>query len=110
MRLEILNGTLGIAGINDIRDIGEERLVQLGLQFGKAMNLNDLAFFYMKDRDWIVINKAHESYEFYLDIIQSYLQLSESLRQEAINLAPHEVIRDAFFILDGVIRNRAQIY
>ena len=110
MRLEILNGTLGIAGINDISDIGEVRMEQLKLQFGRAMNLNDLAFFYMKDRDWIVINKAHERYEFYLDVIQAYLQLSESSRQEAMNIAPHEVIRKAFFILDGVIRNRVQIY
>lgn len=110
MKLEILNGTLGIAGINDIRDIGEERMVQLTLQFGKAMNLNDLAFFYMKDRDWIVVNKAHERYEFYFDIIQSYLDLSESSRKEAMNLAPNNVTKNALFILDNVIRDRAQIY
>jgi len=110
MRLEILNGELGIAVIDKVKDLGHIQIEMIKKQMQKGANLNDLAFFYIPDRDWIVINKSHKLYRVYMEIIPIYLELSEESRKKCVEKAPTETIKMAYTILDSVIRNRALIY
>lgn len=110
MKLGILNSELGIAVIDGLEDLGYIQTERIKKQMPEGAKMNDLAFFYMADRDWIVINKAHELYEYYSEIIPLYLELSEEGRKKSVVAAPTETIKAAFYILDGVIADRALIY
>jgi len=109
MRLEFVNKELGIAAIDSIEDLGEIQVSHLKMQYGQNANLDELAFFYMSDRDWIVINKSHPRYDFYLQIMIVYLALSPEGRNKAKEQAPENVIKRALYILDGVIKDRERI-
>lgn len=110
MKLGILNADLGIAVVDSMDDLGDFYTELLKKQMPDGANLCDLAFFYMNDRDWIVLNKSNKRYEFYEEIIQVYLELSEEMRKKCFEEAPTGTIKNAFRILDSVIINRALIY
>lgn len=109
MRLGILNEELGIVVIDSLDDLGNIQSEQIRKQMPEGTNLSDLAFFYMPDRDWVVINKDHELYWYYSEIIPAYLELSEKSRKECVEKAPTDTTKRAFYILDSVIRDRALI-
>lgn len=110
MRLGILNSELGIAVIDGIEDLGYIQTQQIMRQIPEGTELNDLAFFYMSDRDWIVINKNNYLYWYYSEIIQIYLELSAESRKECIAKAPTATVKSCLRMLDSVIRYRALIY
>ena len=110
MNIGILNEELGIVVIYSLADLGYIQTVLIEKQMPEGANLNDLAFFYMPDRDWIVINKAHDLYWYYSEIIPIYLTLSEKSRKESMKAAPTETVKAALHILDGVIADRLLIY
>lgn len=110
MRLEILNEKLGICTIKGLRDLGSIQKQEIMSQMPEKMKPDDLAFFYMPDRDWIVINRNHELYEYYAQIIQDYLELSEEGRKQAVAQAPVKEVVQGLRILDGVILRRKAIY
>lgn len=111
MKIEIVNEYLGIVGLNSIEDLGEVQVWQLKKQYGGNTNLSRLTFFYMPDRDWIVINKSHPKYDMYLQIIEAYLLASQDGRNEAHEraLTMKAPIKSALYILDGVIADRKRI-
>lgn len=109
MKLGILNEELGILMIESSDDLGQIQSEQIKKQMPEGVNLKDLAFFYMPKRDWVVINKDHELYGYYSEIIPVYLELSEKSRKECIEEAPTATLKCAFRILDGVIRDRVLI-
>lgn len=109
MRLGVLNGKLGIFAIDGLEDLGALQEKQLRRQMPEGAGLNDMAFFYMGDRDWIVINRSHELYEYYTTIISCYLELSEDGRREAAANAPSSEVREALRILDDVLWRRGLI-
>lgn len=110
MRLGILNKKLGVFAIEGLGDLGGIQEQKIVSQMPEGAKLDDLAFFYMKDRDWIVVNKIHRLYEYYAQIIQDYLELSEEGRKQAAEQAPMEEVVDALRILDGVIWRRKQMH
>lgn len=110
MRLGILNGELNICTIDGLEDLGAIQEERIREQMPEGARLEDLAFFYMPDRDWIVVNRSHRLYEYYTQIIQDYLELSEEGRKQAAEQAPMEEVVDALRILDGVIWRRKQIH
>ena len=107
MRYGILNSELGIAVIEGIEDLENMQVRLLEEQLPDGAVLNDLAFFYMPDRDWIVINKSHSLYEYYSELIPTYMELSADSRKKVRSTAPTDTIKEAFDILDGVIRRRS---
>ena len=106
MNIGILNEKLGIVVIDSLDDLGYIQTQQIKKQLPVGAELKDLAFFYMPDRDWIVINKSHILYDFYSQIIPTYLELSEKSRKECIAEVPADAIKRAFCILDDVILSR----
>ena len=110
MKLEILNAELGIAGIDTIDDIGECYIKELKKKFGDDVNLNEITFLYIEDRDWIVLNKSHVRYSYYLDVIQTYLVLSDTSKIEAIKMAPFDFIKQLFYELNVVVNKRNALY
>ena len=106
MNIGILNEKQGIMAVDSLDDLGHLQIMQIKKQMPEGAKLSDLAFFYMVDRDWIVINKNHALYEFYSNIIPDYLELSEKSRKEFVVKAPTEIIKIAMNILDDVIRYR----
>lgn len=110
MKLGILNSDLGIAVIDSIEDIGKIQLERVKKQMPEGAKLKDLAFFYMADRDWIVINKNHCLFEYYSQIIPAYLELSAESRKKAYDGVPNRTVREGFDILEDVIRKRLLIY
>lgn len=109
MRLGIINAELGICGIDSIEDLGAIQEERIKAQMPENTCLGDLAFFYMYDRDWIVINRSHALHEPYTEIIQSYLGMSEEERRKLYIQTPTN-IKGALRILDGIISRRALIY
>ena len=110
MKLGILNSELGIAVIEGIEDLGDIQVQIIKKHMPEGVSLNDLAFFYMPDRDWIVINKSHHLYEYYSQIVPTYLELSVDHRKEAYAAAPTDTLRLGFDILDEVITQRLLIF
>ena len=110
MNIGILNEKLGIMTIDTLDDLGYVQVTRIKKQMPEGATLENLAFFYMADRDWIVINRAHALYEYYSEVIPIYLELSEQSRRECVKTAPGKAIRRAFNMLDGVIRDRALIH
>ena len=110
MRLGILNGELGICTIDGLEDIGAIQEKRIREQMPEGVRLEDLAFFYLPDRDWIVINRSNKLHEYYALIIQDYLELSKDGRRQAAEQAPTEEVSEAFRILDDIIFRRSLIY
>lgn len=110
MKIGILNEELGIAVIDSIEDLGHIQINKIRKQIPEGSELNDLVFFYMADRDWIVINKSNKLYDQYVQLIPAYLNLSEGSRKEAYVAAQNDMIMAAFDILEDVIRKRILIY
>ncbi len=114
MKIGILNKNLKIMVVDSLDDLGYIQTQQLKKILPEGAEPNDLAFFYMPDRDWIVINKSHILYDFYSQSIITYLELSESgrkecveaARKECVEAAPIDTIKQAFKILDDVILSR----
>lgn len=106
MRYGILNSELGIVVVEGIADLGDIQVRLLEKQMPEGASLNDLALFYMYDRDWIVINKSHHLYEYYSQIVPIYLELSADSRKKAYSAAPTDNIKRCFDILDDIIRRR----
>ena len=110
MKLGILNERLGVCTIEGLGDLGGIQEQKIVSQMPEGVRPDDLVFFYMADRDWIVINKSHELYEYYAQIIQIYFELSEGDRKWAAEQAPAEETVRAFRILDDVIYRRKLIH
>lgn len=110
MKIGILNSELGIATIDSTDDLGIIQINEIERQRPEGAEFDHLAFFYMADRDWIVINKSHNMYKYWLDIIMIYLKLSENSRKKAYEEAPNDTIRSGFDILEDVIKARILIY
>ena len=106
MKVGILNSELGIVVMDSLDDLGYLQVQQLIRQIPKGVELNDLAFFYMADRDWIVLNQRHKLYRFYSEIIPTYLKLPENKRREVFAEAPRDGEKRALAILDKVILKR----
>lgn len=106
MKLGVLNGELGIFVVDGLGDLGALPEKRLRSQMPKGAELGDLAFFYVPDRDWIVVNSSHPFAEYYAEIISCYLELSEEGRREAVANAPTDVVKAALRILDDVIWRR----
>lgn len=109
MNIGILNEKQGIMVVDSLDDLGYIQIELIKKQMPEGAKLSDLAFFYMSDRDWIVINKTHKLYWYYSDIIPIYLELSAESRKECVAKAPTDTTKRAFYILDSVIRDRALI-
>lgn len=110
MRYGILNRELGIAVIEGIEDLGDIQVRLLKEQMPEGADLKDLAFFYMYDRDWIVINKSHCLYEYYSELIPTYMELSADSRKEVQSAAPTYTVKSGLDLLDDVIRRRILIH
>ena len=110
MKIGVLNEKLGIMVVEGLEDLGHIQTEQIKEQMPEGAELKDLAFFYMPDRDWIVLNNSHEMYWYYSEIILIYLELSVESRKKAYIKAPTDTIKKAFDILDDVIRQRFLIY
>lgn len=109
MRLGILNKKLGVCTIDGLEDLGTIHEKHIREQMPKGARLEDLVFFYMPDRNLIIVNMSHELYEYYAQIIQNYLELSEEGRNQAAEQAPVEEVTRALRILDDVIWRRRLI-
>lgn len=105
MRFGILNEELGIATIEGIDNIGYLQAEEMKKGLPDGVDLDTLAFFYMKDRDWIVINKKHPLVGFYSQIIPDYLELSADSRIKVREEVPN-AFKGIFEMLDSVIRDR----
>lgn len=111
MNIGILNSELGIVVVDSLIDLGHIHIEQIKKQLPEGVNVNnDLVFYYMEDRDWIVLNKSHVFYEVYLKIIETYLVLTDEGRQKARETAPTEKILDGLNILEDIIRRRTLIF
>ena len=110
MKLSILNADLGIAGVDSPDDLDNSHVDMIKKQMREGDRLENFVLFYIPDRDWIVINKNHKLYEEYLEIITCYLELPEISRNECAELAPTEMIKNVFAMLDAVIIRRTLIY
>lgn len=107
MRLGILDAELGICAIDGLEDLGAIQERRIREQMPEGARLEDLAFFYMPDRDWIVVNRGHRLSGCYADIIKIYLELSPKGRKQC---AACGEVRDALKILDDIIFRRRLIY
>lgn len=76
MLMEIISVDQGIASISGGEDMDGTQLEELKKGIPENAGLKDLVFFYIPDRDWIVINRDHTLYD-------DYLQLSWALRRSA---------------------------
>lgn len=110
MNIGILNEKHGIMVLEGIEDLGHLQVEMIKRKLPEGCNLNDFAFMYMPDRDWIVINKGHRMYDFYSQTIPVYLELSADTRQKCTEQAPVETIKQAWRILDDVIYRRKLLY
>lgn len=110
MRIGVLDEKLGIMVVEGLEDLGYIQTKQIKMQMPEGATLNDLAFFYMPDRDWIVINKGHKLYDLYSQIIPCYLEMSVECRKKAHTAKLIDTVKNAFDILDDVIRQRFLIY
>lgn len=110
MRYGILNKALGIAVIEGVEDLGDIQAHIYEEQMPEGAGLKDLVFFYMPDRDWIVINKNHRLYEFYSEFISTYLELSADSRKEVHSAVLTDSIKEGCNILDDVIRRRILLH
>lgn len=110
MRLGILDAELGICTIDGLEDLGAIHERRIREQMPEGARLEDLAFFYMPDRDWIVVNRSHRLQEYYTLIIQDYLGLSEDVRKKVVGQAPTKEVFEALRILDDIIFRRRLIY
>lgn len=110
MKLGILDSTLGIAVIDSLEDLGHIHTQKIKSVLPKGKQLKDLVFFYMSDRDWIVMNKSHKNYEFYAFLITTYLTLSNEKRKIVRNEAPTEEVKIAIQLLEDILNKRNFIY
>lgn len=110
MKIGILNSELGIASIDSTDDLGIIQINEMEKHRPEGAEFDQLVFFYMPCRDWIVINKSHNLYKYWIDIITVYLQLSENSRKRAYVEAPNDTIRAGYDILEDVIKERILIY
>ncbi len=110
MRFGVINKKLGICIVEGLEDLDAIQWKKIGTHMPEGARMEDLAFFYMPNRDWIVVNKSNELYEYYAQIIQCYLELSEDGRKQAVEQAPMDEVVRALRILDDVIRRRKLIY
>lgn len=110
MRFGILSEEHKIMVVEGIEDISEIQMREIKRNFPERQKLENMVFFYMPDKDWIVINRGHTLYDFYLQLISAYLELPEQQRKACMVEAPTATIKNAFYILDEVIYNRALIY
>nr|WP_296458299.1 hypothetical protein [uncultured Acetatifactor sp.] len=107
MRLGILDAELSICTIDGLEDLGAIQERRIREQMPERARLEDLAFFYMPDRDWIVVNRGHRLSGYYADIIKTYLELPPKGRKQC---AACGEVRDALKILDDIIFRRRLIY
>lgn len=103
MRIKIVNGEHGIGACNS------EDVPGWVMAHGSA---KDVAFFYCHERDFIVLNEDNVNYDFYLMIIQNYLEFSNRSRRELKEFVADTNIRAyrALQCLDYIIRVRRNLY
>lgn len=78
MKIEILNAEHGIGSCN-VEDIPE-----WATKYGSA---KDVAFFYCRERDWIVLNKDNVNYEFYKMVVEEYPLLCDADKRHMSDIA-----------------------
>lgn len=103
MRIKIIDGEYAIGSCN-VEDIPE----WVG-RFGK---IEEVAFFYYHERDWIVLNEDNPNYEIYKIIVQGYLELSNEGKKEFAESAIgiKRECADACRVLNYVLRIRRKLY
>lgn len=107
MRLEIIDAGLGIAAVNNIKDLdGYTEIIKK--VYGENVDFTQITVLYLQERDWIIINKEHPLHRIYLDIIQAYLELSEDNRNMAVMNAPTDTVKNLLFLLNEIINKRQQ--
>lgn len=106
MKIGILNEKHGIVVVDGLEDLGYIQIELIEKQMPKGAKLSDLAFFYMADRDWIVINRDHALFEFYSEIMPIYLELSSESRKKCMEEKTMASFKEAFSLLNSVIRYR----
>lgn len=104
---EVVDKKLKIASIDSIQDIRvcEWWSIKNYLKVNE-LNIDQITFFYIKENEYIVLNKKHGKYEFYLDLIRAYLSVDDALRREFVMNAPSPSIRFALRELDKIIMER----
>lgn len=107
MRLGILDAELDICAIDGLEDLGAIQERRIREQMPEGARLEDLAFFYMPDSDWIVVNRGHRLSGYYADIIKMYLELPPKGWKQC---AACGEVKDALKTLDGIIFRRRLIY
>lgn len=110
MKLSILDEELSICTIEGLDDLAPVYDKELRAAVPEGERPEDMVFFYMAERDWIVINKSHALYEVYLNLMISYLGLSTEARKDIGVYAPTEGTRKALRILNDIIIRREMIY
>lgn len=110
MRFGIIDEESGIFTIEGVEELGGIQERRIRIQMPEEAKFDDLAFFYISDRDWIVLNRSHIMYEYYAIIVSCYLKLSAEGRRESARRAPTDTVRKALRILDDVIMRRALLY
>lgn len=110
MRLGVLNAELSIFTIEGLKELESIQEKYIKVQMPEGAKSDDLTFFYISSRDWIVLNRNHALYEYYATIISCYLELSVEGRRESVRRAPTDGIRKALEILDNVIMHRSLMY
>lgn len=103
MNISILNEEYGISSCNN-EDIPESIT-----KIGPAQNV---AFFYCKKRDRIVLNKDNVNYNFYKVLIESYFLLDNERKRDCMKVALKED-RKAYIALchiNWIIRVRRKLY
>lgn len=104
MRIKFLNEEYGI-GSCKAEDI-PEWVTKLGCE-------KDVAFFYCKERDWIVLNEDHVNYEIYKLLIETYLSFDDIQRKKLMMLfllKDSKKIYVALRNLNWIIRVRRKLY
>lgn len=110
MNFGILNEKHAIMVFDGIENLGHLQTEQIKQCMPEGTELKALVFFYMPDRDWIVLNREHTMYDFYSETLPVYLELSTEERQECKEQAPVKSIKEAWKMLDDIIFRRSLLH
>ncbi len=90
-----------------ISDMSQEVRKDYIEQF-KDDHFENMSFFYLAGKDTIVLNKDHSDYEFYVFLVENYLEFDEEKRNILREQSP-ETIKDTIQSIDVVINHRMKV-
>lgn len=103
MSYSVISSTYNIHSCS-IVDVSQEIKDQYIEQSGND-TLEKLSFFYLVDKDIVVLNKDHSNYDFNVFLVANYLEFDETKRNVLREQSP-ESIKDTLTSLDTIINQR----